>query len=186
MQNIAIFASGNGTNAENICTYFFSSNSFQVVLICSNNKKALVLKKAKNLNIKSFLFTKQDLESSFLVEEALKNLAVDIIVLAGFLLKVPNRIISLYKDKIINIHPSLLPKYGGKGMYGINVHREVVKNGEKESGITVHLVNEVYDNGRVVFQKSIPVSENDTPETLFSKVQKLEYLYYPKIIESSF
>ena len=186
MQNIAIFSSGKGTNAENICNHFFSSKKFKVVVICSNNKKALVLKRAAKLKIETLLFTKNSLENSFLVEESLKKLAVDIIVLAGFLLKVPDSLVNLYKNKIINIHPSLLPKYGGKGMYGINVHREVVKNGEKESGITIHLVNEVYDNGKVVFQKNIPVSENETPEGLLEKIQKLEYLYYPKIIETTF
>ncbi|MBE50508.1 MAG: phosphoribosylglycinamide formyltransferase [Flavobacteriales bacterium] len=186
MQNIAIFASGNGTNAENICNHFFSSKKFRVVLVCSNNKRALVLKKAAKLQIETFLFTKHSLENSFVVEESLENLSVDIIVLAGFLLKIPSRLVSLYRNKIINLHPSLLPKYGGKGMYGINVHREVVKNGERESGITIHLVNEAYDSGKVVYQKTVPVSENETAESLLAKIQKLEYLYYPKIIETTF
>jgi len=182
MIRIAVFASGNGTNAENIIKYFQISAHARVVLILSNNKDAKVLERAKKLGIKSLCFSKSRLNQSQDVEKALLN-DVDFIVLAGFLLKIPSSIIVLFPNKIINIHPALLPKYGGKGMYGMRVHQEVKKNNEKETGITIHYVNEKYDEGNIIFQKSIAITPKDTPLDIANKVHKLEYEFFPKTIE---
>ena len=183
MKRIVIFASGSGTNAQNIAEYFNSSPKARVSIILSNNKNAYVLVRAKKLNIPTVCFTKEEFQGSNKVLGILQNENPDIIVLAGFLLKFPENIIRQFPDKIINIHPALLPKYGGKGMYGMRVHQAVIDNQEKETGITIHYVNKDYDKGAIIFQKSILVSKKDTPESIAQKVHALEYDHFPKVIE---
>ena len=182
-KNIAIFASGNGSNTENICNFFQNSSDITVVLICSNNKDAYVVKIAKKLQIPFFLFTKQGLENFFKLEKVLTENIVDFIILAGFLLKIPKKMLENYPNKIINIHPALLPKYGGKGMYGNNVHKAVLEKKETESGITIHFVNSKYDDGEIVFQTKCKVENNDSVESLGEKIRKLEQEFFPKTIE---
>lgn len=182
-KNIAIFASGTGTNAANIIQYFSDKQTATVALIVCNNLQAGVLKIADlnlipKLIIKKERFFKGD---AYLPE--LKNAAIDFIVLAGFLWKIPLSIINAYRNNIINIHPALLPKFGGKGMYGNFVHEAVLSAKEKQSGITIHFVDEFYDNGKSIFQITCPVYENDTTKTLSKRIHELEYKYFPKVIE---
>ena len=184
MKRIVIFASGSGTNAENIIRCFQGSNIAKVNLVLSNKKKAKVLDRAKNLKIPFSSFTKEDLCVSNKILELLIQEDPDLIVLAGFLLKFPESILSQFPNKVINIHPALLPKYGGKGMYGSRVHESVLENNESETGITIHFVNENYDEGAIIFQKSIALSKKETPTTIADKVHKLEYEFFPKVIES--
>ncbi|MDP2089673.1 MAG: phosphoribosylglycinamide formyltransferase [Flavobacteriaceae bacterium] len=183
MKKIAIFASGSGSNAENIIRYFSDSTEIKVVSVLTNNHNAKVIERAKNLNISYKIFNKSEFNESveflnYLIKE------VDYIILAGFLWLIPTRIIEKFPQKIINIHPALLPKYGGKGMFGTNVHQAVIDNKEKETGITIHYVNEHYDEGTIIFQKSVKVELNDTSETVAEKVHQLEYEYFPEVIES--
>ena len=182
MKRIVIFASGSGTNAENIIRYFKNSNLISVVQVLSNKKDAKVLERAKRLEVSSLVFNRDDFYNS---EELLNNLKLnaDYIILAGFLWKIPANIIEAFPNKIINIHPALLPKYGGKGMYGMHVHKAVVKNKEKESGITIHYVNENYDEGTIIFQKSFEVLVCDTANDVAAKIHILEQENFPKIIE---
>ncbi len=182
MQRIVILASGSGTNAENIIKYFQKSNVANVTHVLSNKKDAKVLVRAKNLNVNNSSFDKDDFIKTDNVLNILKSEA-DLIVLAGFLWKLPKNIINAFPDKIINIHPALLPKYGGKGMYGDNVHKAVVANKEKETGITIHYVNENYDEGAIIFQAKVSVDKNDTPEVVANKVHQLEYEHFPRVIE---
>ncbi len=179
---IAIFASGSGTNAENIINYFKMDTRIKVSIILSNKNSAYVLERATKLGIKSISFTQDELNNSTCIDSILSNEGVDVIVLAGFLLKVPDRIIDKFSGKIINIHPALLPKFGGKGMYGMNVHKAVIDSGEKESGITIHLVDEHYDKGTILFQSTCSVEPGDTPESLSEKIHKLEYRHFPEVI----
>jgi len=183
MKRIVIFASGSGTNAQNIIEYFQKSNFAEVTLVLSNKKTAKVLARAKKLNVATESFTKEDLCSTDKIRTILKNEAPDIIVLAGFLLKFPEFILHEFQNKVINIHPALLPKYGGKGMYGMKVHEAVVANKELETGITIHYVNENYDEGAIIFQESFPLSENETADTVANKIHELEYAFFPKVIE---
>ncbi len=183
MKRIIIFASGSGTNTQNIIEYFQQNKIAKVVLVLSNKEDAKVLERANTLNIPFLSFTKADLCTSNKVLDLLKKEMPDLIVLAGFLLKFPENILQVYPNKVINIHPALLPKYGGKGMYGSFVHESVLANNEAETGITIHYVNENYDEGAIIFQKSVFLTEGDTPETVANKVHKLEYKYFPKIIE---
>ncbi len=183
MKRIVIFASGSGTNAANIISHFRQSSLARVVLVLSNKRDAKVMNRADKLGIPTHHFTKEELYSRTGVVEVLRAQRPDLIVLAGFLLKFPENILQEYPNKVINIHPALLPKYGGKGMYGAHVHEAVIANKEKESGITVHRVNEAYDEGAIVFQKSTPVSESDTSESLAGKIQELEHAHFPKVIE---
>jgi len=180
---IAIFASGNGSNAENIIKFFKNHENICVELILTNNPNAYVIERAKNNNVKCIIFNKDDLYNSDKILNILKEHNIDFIVLAGFLWLIPKSIILNYPRKIINIHPALLPKYGGKGMYGMNVHKAVIENKEKLSGITIHYVNENYDEGDIIFQKELEITHDETPETLAEKIHKLEYQYYPLIIE---
>ena len=182
LKKIVIFASGSGSNAENIVKYFSQSPNICFPLILCNKKEAFVHERAARLHIPSITFDKNQLENGYVLS-LLQREKIDFIVLAGFLLKVPEDILAAYPNKIINIHPSLLPKYGGKGMYGMRVHEAVVANGEKESGITIHYVNERYDEGAVIFQQRCEVLSDDTPEEVARKVHELEYLYFPKVIE---
>ena len=182
MKRIVIFASGSGTNAENIIKYFQKNNVANVVRVLSNKKDAKVLDRSNSLNVSCMYFSRSDFYDSdkvlnLLVEEA------DFIVLAGFLWRVPENIIKMFSKKIVNIHPALLPKYGGKGMYGMHIHNTVVANKEKETGITIHYVNENYDEGAVILQKKVSVDESDTPESIAKKIHQLEYKYFPKVIE---
>ena len=184
MKKIALFASGSGSNVENIIRYFSGNPSFDFPLIISNKKEAFVHERAKKLNLPSFTLSKNEIESGKALE-LLREYEIDWLVLAGFLLKVPNNLLKAFPDKIINIHPALLPKYGGKGMYGHYVHQAVVGNKEKESGITIHYVNENYDEGKIIFQAKCQILPTDTPDDVAEKVHALEYEYFPKIIEDA-
>ncbi len=180
---IAVFASGSGSNAENIIRYFSDSGKFEFPLILSNKVDAFVHERAKKLGIPSFTFTREQFIAGDEILQFLRANNIDYIILAGFLLKVPEVLIKAFPDKIINIHPALLPKYGGKGMYGDNVHKAVKEAGETESGITIHYVNEHYDEGNIILQEKCGLTASDTPETIAQKVHKLEYEYFPKAIE---
>lgn len=183
MRNIAIFASGAGTNAENIIRYFSNKNSAKVCLVLSNKREALVLKRAADNNITSVFFDRGDFYTTGKVLDELLHHKIDLVVLAGFLWLVPSSILTAFNRRIINIHPALLPDYGGKGMYGEKVHNCVIENHETESGITIHYVNEQYDAGDIIFQARCKVESSDTADTLASKVHALEYKYYPGVIE---
>ncbi|HOQ58658.1 MAG TPA: phosphoribosylglycinamide formyltransferase [Bacteroidales bacterium] len=179
---LAIFASGSGSNAENIARYFAGRADVEVVLFLSNKKNAYVLERGKKLRIASHAFEKTDMEGGGILQ-LLQDNQVSFIVLAGYLQKIPAEMIQAYPDKIVNIHPALLPKFGGKGMYGERVHEAVIQAGEKESGITIHYVNEHYDQGNIIFQAGCPVLASDTPSELARRVHELEYLHYPRIID---
>ncbi len=183
MNKIAIFASGSGTNAENIITYFRNNENIQVECVVSNVKDSKVLERAGKYGIDTLVCSREDFYSSHKVINYLKNKNISHIVLAGFLWLVPENLVQSYEGKIVNIHPALLPKYGGKGMYGMHVHKAVIENNEEKTGITIHHVNPKYDEGNIIFQATCPVKENETPESLAQKVHQLEYEYYPKIIE---
>lgn len=183
MKRIAIFASGSGTNAQNIAEYFKEKPKIEVSCILSNNKNAYVLQRADILQIPAICFSREELYNSDNILRTLKRKNIDLIVLAGFLWMIPDYLLKNFPDRIINIHPALLPKYGGKGMYGKHVHNAVVSNNEKKSGISIHFVNEKYDEGKLIFQKEVELSEKDTAEMVAEKVHKLEYEYYPGIIE---
>ena len=184
MKNIIVFASGSGTNAEKIIRHFNFSNFAKVSYIASNKPDAFVLRRAEMLNVKTLTFNKNDLYTYNKVLDFLLNENPDIIVLSGFLLLMPSNIISAFPKRIINIHPALLPEYGGKGMYGDNVHKAVLADKKNESGITIHYVNEKYDDGDIIFQKSCPVYPDDTVSSLAEKIHALEYEFFPKVIES--
>jgi phosphoribosylglycinamide formyltransferase-1 len=183
MKNIAIFASGSGTNAENIARYFAGSKTVNVSIVLSNNKKVKVHERVNRLGIPSFVFTRDEFAEGKPVIDKLTEYKTDLIVLAGFMNKIPDTLLKVFPGKIINIHPALLPKYGGKGMYGMHVHEAVTGAGEKESGITIHYVNEQYDEGEIIFQAACPVLPSDTPEDVAAKVHALEYEHYPPVIE---
>ena len=182
MKRIAIFASGSGSNAENIISYFSENKEITIPVILSNRQDAYVHERAKKLGVPSFSYNKSLFETGEIMD-VLREYQIDFIVLAGFLLKISQPLLNAYPNKIINIHPALLPKYGGKGMYGNRIHEAVVAAGEKESGITIHYVNECYDEGEIIFQASCEVTPEDSPEDVAEKVHALEYEYFPKIIE---
>ncbi len=182
MKRIAIFASGQGTNAENIARFFQDSELGAVELIVTNNKKAGVIEKAHKLGIRCMVVEPGQLGSEAFLK-TLKTHRIALIALAGFLKKVPAALLDLYPDAVINVHPSLLPEYGGPGMYGMHVHRAVVENEEEETGITIHYVEDDYDEGEVIFQESVEVDYEDSPEDVQYKVQQLEYKHYPEVIE---
>ena len=183
MKKIAVFASGNGTNAENICNYFINNRSVSVVLLATNKKTAFVVERIKKFNVPVFYFTKEELNNTSVVQKKLLECSVDLIVLSGFLLKIPKNIISLFPYKIINIHPSLLPKFGGRGMYGENVCKSVIDAKEVQSGITIHYVNNNYDEGNVIFQEKFPLVKNESLESLLEKIRVLEMRFFPVVIE---
>jgi len=183
MKNLVIFASGAGTNAKNIIDYFKNSSSVRVALIVCNNPAAGVLQIAARENIASLLINRHSFYHTEEIYNILKDIPPDLIVLAGFLWKVPQNLVNAFPNQIINIHPALLPKYGGKGMYGAYVHEAIIAAGEKESGITIHYVNEKYDEGEMILQKKCSVAADDTPESLAQKVHQLEYRWYPETIE---
>jgi phosphoribosylglycinamide formyltransferase-1 len=183
MKRIVIFASGSGTNAENIIKYFKNNALANVVSVLSNKSDAKVLDKASSHGVDNSFFKKSDLIENDVVKNLLIDLKPDLIVLAGFLLKFPSNIISKFPNKIINVHPALLPKYGGKGMYGQHVHKAVVANKENESGITIHYVNEFYDDGNVIFQAVTKILSSDTSEDVAAKIHLLEQKHFPLVIE---
>jgi len=183
MQRIAIFASGNGTNAARIIEYFKDHASVEVSLVLSNKKAAPVLAKAEAANVETIAFNRAEIYESNLILEALSSHKIDLIVLAGFMWLVPENLVHEYSDRIINVHPALLPKFGGKGMYGMHVHNAVKDAREKETGITIHLVNKEYDKGRILFQAKCTLDEEDTPEDIAQKIHGLEHSNFPEQIE---
>ena len=182
MKKIVVFASGSGTNAENIIKYFAKTKTGSVVAVFTNNPNARVLERAKSYELPTEVFSKEQLFESEVLRK-LNKIKPDLIVLAGFLLKFPENIIAAYPDKIVNIHPALLPKYGGKGMYGMHIHNAVVANKEIETGITIHYVNENYDEGNIVFQQNVVLLGDETPEEVARKIHELEQEYFPKVLE---
>jgi len=184
-KKLAIFASGSGSNAENICNCFAESSDIEVVLICTNKRDAFIVKRANKLNIPVYIFTKYELNNFVDLHKKLQSNGVDIVILAGFLLKLPAIMVDSYPNRIINIHPSLLPKYGGKGMYGSNIHKSVIENKETESGISVHFVNQNYDEGKIILQEKCVISRGETIDTLAAKIHQLEHKYFPVAIEKT-
>lgn len=184
IKNVAIFASGEGTNAQTIIDYFKSSKNIKIALVVSNKSTANVLNRAKNNNIPTLLIDKHSFCETNEIVDVLKNVKIDLIVLAGFLWMIPVNLVKAYPNKIVNIHPALLPKFGGKGMYGMNVHKAVIEAKEKESGISIHFVNEHYDEGKIIAQYKCEVLENDTADTLAEKIHQLEYNHFAKAIET--
>lgn len=183
MTHLAVFASGEGTNAENLIRYFQHHPLARVVLVVSDRAEAPVIRKAQRLNVPVHVLSSDELRSGERLKDVLKQSGIEMILLAGYLRKMSDELIQHYPEKIINLHPALLPAFGGKGMYGMKVHEAVIRSGVKESGITIHFVNEHYDEGEIIFQKSIPVEANDTPESLQKKIRELELKYYPEVIE---
>lgn len=183
MKKLAIFASGNGTNAQNIIEYFLSDSGAEVVILLSNKQNAMVLNRAKQYKVPTITFNRTTFYETGEIIKVLENHNIDLIILAGFLWLVPDYLLKKYPNRIINIHPALLPKYGGKGMYGMRVHQSVINSGDTESGITVHFVNEKYDEGAIIFQAKCKVNEGDSPEMLAQKIHKLEHEHFPAVIE---
>jgi phosphoribosylglycinamide formyltransferase-1 len=183
IKNIAIFASGDGSNAQNIIDYFKSSTNIKVALVVSNKSTANVLNRAKSAGVPTLLIDRTSFYETQKTIDDLRTAKIDLIVLAGFLWMIPESLVKAFPNKIINIHPSLLPKFGGKGMYGINVHKAVIEVKERESGITIHFVNEKYDEGEIISQHSCSVLETDSPEDLAKKIHRLEQKFFPGIIE---
>jgi len=184
MKRIAIFASGSGSNAENIIHYSRNNKSFEVVKIYCNKPSAGIIEKASRLDVPIEIFSKNIFYTNSHIVNDLIKYDIDLIVLAGFLWLIPESLLKGYSDRIINIHPALLPKFGGKGMYGMKVHEAVKENNEIETGITIHKVNAEYDRGEILFQAKCTLSENDTPDSIAQKIHQLEYEYFPKVIDS--
>ncbi len=182
-KRIAIFASGSGSNAQKIMEHFKKHTDAEVAIVLTNNPEAYVLQRADNFEIPTHIFDKHEFYETDDVVDLLKNLNIDLLVLAGFLWLVPDTILANYPKRIINIHPALLPKYGGKGMYGDRVHKEVLANGDEESGISIHYVNEDFDSGEIIYQARFKIEKNDDLELVKFKGQQLEHQYFPKIIE---
>lgn len=185
MKKIAIFASGSGSNAENIILYFASKPEIIVDSVFCNVPDAFVLQRAQKYDLPFFIFDRAEWKNPQKVLKLLKERQIDFIILAGFLWLMPPSILNAYPNRILNIHPALLPAYGGKGMYGMKVHEAVLAAGEKQSGITIHYINEQYDRGDIIFQASCPVFPNDQPDTLAARVHELEYRHFPRIIEET-
>lgn len=186
MTNIAIFASGSGTNAEAIMNHFAASSCARVALLLSNRADAYALKRAERFGVPTAVFSREEFrDPQGRVAALLREHQIGFIVLAGFLWLVPDYLTGAYAGRIVNIHPALLPKFGGKGMYGEHVHQAVIAAGETESGITIHLVNEQYDSGDTLFQATVPVTPADTPDTLAAKIHVLEHRHFPTVIEQT-
>ncbi|MBT8311374.1 MAG: phosphoribosylglycinamide formyltransferase [Flavobacteriaceae bacterium] len=183
MKRIVLFASGSGTNAENIIKYFQEKGTVSVVAVLTNKRDAFVIDRCNSLNVNALYFNRSAFRDQDCLPDILQSLKPDLIVLAGFLWKIPPALIDSFAGKIINIHPALLPKYGGKGMYGSRVHEAVLENRESETGITIHYVNEAYDEGAIIFQERTKIARGDTAEQIADKVHALEYEHYPKVIE---
>jgi phosphoribosylglycinamide formyltransferase-1 len=183
MIRITIFASGSGTNAENIIKYFQDNNRVEVIHVLTNNKNAKVIERSNKLNINCIRFNKIDFyETDVILNHLIES--TDYIILAGFLWIVPEKIVNEFSNKIINIHPALLPKYGGKGMYGMHIHKAIIENKEPKTGITIHFVNKNYDEGAIIFQKSVRLDANDGVNDVAKKIHELEMTYFPKIIKN--
>lgn len=182
-KRIAIFASGSGTNAERIMSYFRDHELGEVFIVLSNKPDAIVLERAARFNVSTRIFDRDTFYNSTEIPDFLRRLEISLIVLAGFLWLIPVDLIRAFPERIINIHPALLPKYGGKGMYGRHVHEAVIASGDRESGISIHNVNEVYDEGRIILQEKCEVRPDDTPESLAQRIHQLEYQHYPVLIE---
>ncbi|MFD2517280.1 phosphoribosylglycinamide formyltransferase [Salinimicrobium flavum] len=182
-KKIVIFASGNGSNAENIIRYFNKTDNAEVLAVFSNKRSAKVLKRAHELKVKALHFDREALYETNEVLNVLKDLEPDLIVLAGFLWVFPAKILKNFPNRVINLHPALLPKFGGKGMYGMNVHRAVIEQKELETGISIHYVNEKYDEGEIIFQATTPVKPGDSAEDIAEKIHELEYEHFPQVIE---
>lgn len=183
-KKIAIFASGSGSNAQKIMEHFKYHDEAEVALVLSNNSDAFVLQRADNFEVPTHVFDRDEFYNSDRIVTLLQQLKIDLVALAGFLLLVPANLLEAYPNKIINIHPSLLPKYGGKGMYGDRVHHAVLENKDEESGISIHFVNEKFDEGEVIYQGRFKIEPEDTLEVIKFKGQQLEHLHYPKVIET--
>ncbi len=183
MSRLAVFASGNGSNAQRITEYFSGHPSISIDLLLCNKPGAYVLTRAEKLGIPAMVFDRASFYETGLVGKTLESHGIDFIILAGFLWLIPKTLIAAFPGRIINIHPALLPKYGGKGMYGMKVHEAVIASGERESGITIHHVDEHYDEGHIIFQAKCPVSVGDTPESLAARIHVLEHTYFPEVIE---
>ena len=182
MKHICIFASGSGTNAQNIIEYFKIKKNIEVSLVLSNKMEAYVLQRAQLSGVSNRFFSREDLHNNTVLK-LLEEYKIDFIVLAGFLWLIPIEFLRAYPNRIVNIHPALLPKYGGKGMYGARVHETIMENKEKESGISIHYVNEEYDKGNIIFQARCKIEQGETADSLAKKVHKLEYEHYPRVIE---
>ena len=182
MKRLSIFVSGNGTNLQRIAEYFANNKDVEIVNVVCNNPKAYSIERAKNLGIPLRMITKEEFKSEAFIKE-MQDLHIDLIVLAGFLWKLPETLVKAFPKRIVNIHPALLPKYGGKGFYGEHVHEAVVAAKEPFSGITIHYVNEVYDSGEIILQAYVTLSENETPDSLAAKIHKLEQAYFPVTIQ---
>lgn len=183
MKRIAIFASGSGSNAERIATYFADNDEISVALVLTNKSNAQVLERCKRLKLPALYFNREAFYNSDTITALLKASQIDLVVLAGFLWKVPEPLIREFEGRIVNIHPALLPKFGGKGMYGMRVHEAVLQSGESESGITIHFVNEHYDEGATIYQARVLIEDGDDAEQLAKKVQALEHEHFPRILE---
>ena len=183
MKNIAIFASGSGTNAENLIHFFRTSQLGRIRIVLTNRADAGVIKRAQSLDVETIVFTREQFYNSKKVVDLLFERDIDFIVLAGFLWLVPESLLQSFENKIVNIHPALLPKYGGKGKYGFHVHRAVINAGDTESGISIHCVNQKYDDGDLVFQARCSIEPGETPESLAGKIHELEYEHFPRIVE---
>lgn len=184
MNRMAIFGSGSGTNAENILEYFKDNKNIQVLVVLSNKDEAEIIKKAHRFGVTTISFTKDEFYNSDKILKQLLALKINLIVLAGFLWLIPKSLIAAFPKRIINIHPALLPKYGGKGMYGHKIHEEVINNKEIESGITIHYIDELYDKGEIIFQARCKIEESDTAYSVENKIKQLEHKYYPQVIEN--
>jgi phosphoribosylglycinamide formyltransferase 1 len=183
MKRIAIFASGSGSNAEKIAKYFSERQDVDVTLILTNNPQAGVIKRARNLHIPVVVFDKATFYDTTRILDLLHNQKIDFVILAGFMMLIPEFLVKGYSERMLNIHPALLPKYGGKGMYGQFVHEAVVAAKEKESGITIHFVNEHYDEGNIIFQAKCPVLETDSADDVANKIHALEHFHFPRVID---
>ena len=184
-KNIAVFSSGRGGNFNNLCEYFKNNQKLKIALLVTNNLDSMSKQIADKHNVET-IYTNKKIMSSNNFEKNLDKKDISFIVLAGFVLKLPKTLVSLFEKKIINLHPSLLPSFGGKGMYGDYVHKAVLGSGEKITGITIHFVDEIYDNGDVIFQKKCNIDENETLSSLREKIRLLEYQFFPKVVEETF
>ena len=182
IKRIAVFASGRGTNAQNLISFFSKNDTGRVTLVLSDKKEAGVISLVKDMGVDIVVFDGEELRDGTILDLLQKH-EIDFIVLAGFLRMVPMDIIEKYRHRIVNIHPSLLPKYGGRGMYGMNIHRAVIENRERESGITIHHVSEVCDDGDIIFQTKVEITDTDTPESLAAKISRLEMEHFPRVVE---
>lgn len=183
LKKIILFASGSGSNVQKICEFFEKDKATSVEMLVCNNPKALVVRKAKVFKLKSLIIEKESFYNSPKALMKILKLKPDLIVLAGFLWKIPSNLLEAFPNKIINIHPALLPKYGGKGMFGMHIHKSIIENKESKSGITIHYVNEKYDEGTIIFQKEIVLQKGETATTLSKRTLELEHHWFPRIIE---